>query len=778
MPNEAARLLWTQKITSMDKYREVMRESMNVHNVYPENDVDEVMPGSSVVAQVLGPLDNVDEVTTWWLRREMMREQTGVYAEPTSILQGLRHRSLGFGVFWPHISKDDPTMIAYTPDAQAGANDKQVKTTLGKLVRRWFPTAPDHVVARIEASHRAELDPSFPIARTADEIELVYRHMEGDTGCMRYPRDRFGLTDTHPSHVYAAPHFGVAYVERNGQTLSRSVIWVNPDNPDDKRYVRVYGDQVLKRKLERQGYRCAGLAGTKLALVIDAGWDEQEEFRDRIVMPYVDPAGGIHSGINECNSSNGVLMEDEDFVRVLTDEEYDRYRRAGANVFQLRSQEGHIHARRTSANLFSFTDLLTGLQYSRLDTASMYYVHNDGRTGEVAESSLPPEERTHQLFVFVPGKGNQAHACSMDTFVRWRAEERGAGAFTYNNAESIKQLGFVRLDTTMYPDHELAVTTGTRKVYVSAADADAAVEDGRLPTMVVLRSEVVQVRRENGSNYYLHISQVPDLKKAGFVPVGVMNNIRQMTHKTNPKLATTVSGRRIIIDVHDVRKLFDGRYEFERNCFALSAMGTTVWVSKNEDWTALTIPVETIRLNTTILDWETYGRERREQHLLRNLAQKVEQFTVATYIDADGNVRSVTHYDRPAKVSQIVDAARRVVAAHAADPVAWEAETVFAKQTLFWARNAVAMFEAFEAANAEESARNAAVLAALNADPVPAPEPVSGNEVDTLIDEALSALEGEWVPEAPSLPPLPAPPEWARVEEGVVDVPVPVNDDN
>jgi hypothetical protein len=72
---------------------------------------------------------------------------------------------------------------------------------------------------------------------------------------MRYDMSHFGHQTYHPAAIYGSPNFSVAvHRDTKGTVKSRSVVG-QPEDADDKRYVRIYGDAALQRKLERHGYK-------------------------------------------------------------------------------------------------------------------------------------------------------------------------------------------------------------------------------------------------------------------------------------------------------------------------------------------------------------------------------------------------------------------------------------------------------------------------------------------------------------------------------------------
>ena len=60
------------------------------------------------------------------------------------------------GQYWPHVSPSDPNMIAYTPDRACAEGDRQIKTTMGKFLRKFLLVVNDDVIAQLEASEHQD----------------------------------------------------------------------------------------------------------------------------------------------------------------------------------------------------------------------------------------------------------------------------------------------------------------------------------------------------------------------------------------------------------------------------------------------------------------------------------------------------------------------------------------------------------------------------------------------------------------------------------------------
>lgn len=168
-----------------------------------------------------------------------------------------------------HISKDNPLYIAYTPSDEYGKQDRRVKTTVGRYIKKYFPDAHDLNIRAMSDAFRYYYGVNDVLwATTPAEIEHVYTH--GPHTCMAYPWEdkstQYG-SQIHPSIVYAQPWFRIAYLKREGKINARCVTYINPEDPTDKRLIRVYGDNLLRTKLEALGYTVGNLAGARITKI-------------------------------------------------------------------------------------------------------------------------------------------------------------------------------------------------------------------------------------------------------------------------------------------------------------------------------------------------------------------------------------------------------------------------------------------------------------------------------------------------------------------------------
>jgi len=203
---------------------------------------------------------------------------------------------------WPHKSVSDPNRLAYTRDEKSamyeGDSDKKaLVTTIGKYLTRHWPDVPSDLIRDLTAE--------FTYGGTTTIINDMKRMVEvvsdGPHSCMS---SRFDIrcddgVHRHPYEVYD-PSLGWAMAVRaeGSDVMGRCLVWTNPDDTDDKMFVRSY-----KREREHRSHSGAdeaiesylkGLGYTKRTRWLDQTPIMKYEVRGGgYLMPYLD--GGTQS---------------------------------------------------------------------------------------------------------------------------------------------------------------------------------------------------------------------------------------------------------------------------------------------------------------------------------------------------------------------------------------------------------------------------------------------------------------------------------------------------
>ena len=607
----------------------------------------DAMPQLSATMQTSAGINYpYDLDSAWPLQRDMLREEQGAYPPPTAVLLWLRSFK-HINQHFPHVSHDDPTMVAFTVDMEGALKDKKVRISMGRFLRRFFPLYTDNAIRSLEASHRAELDPTLEIVTGIEAVTAAYTTMAGDSGCMRYGMDHFGHQQYHPAAIYGSPNFGVAvHRSEKGTVKSRAVVWTNPEDPDDKRYVRIYGDAALQRKLERHGYRLKGLRGTKVMALRDEAWADDPAYQDRFVAPYVDPAGGIHyTGSKQVDFDARYFVrydDDPDFLYLVTAEERNKLSSLGVHTVDASSQAGSVTVPLSARGEVMVTCAISGKKFSRLEHQHFRWMHADGTLGWARASAIGPEHTSRQLgtaagMIRVHGLATSFEGKCLN----------GAYAQYVDNAFTMQHMHLARLDPAHYP--------ADQSVY-NANDC-VQVGDGWIRSEDAYR---VQEKAPDGSyaTRHVHKDSLKLLRKMGYVSMQSISGMKMLVHSSDERIVETVGGRKALSGVHSLAQLWDGRWDFARNVERTYVGNFTIAVRKGDPQSLLDATVPRTEINTLVFnvshEFDTLADARVRRQFMRSFGRFLHCKDDAI-VDASYNTASVT-------VESIIEAARRIVA--------------------------------------------------------------------------------------------------------------------
>lgn len=490
-------------------------------------------------------LDNeVVSSATWWWHREQVRLTLGIYPAPTDTLSTVI-QLLQLQPYAVHMSTDPetPEAVCYTPSMEYGVADRQIKlSSLSKLITKLFPLASEEFKQTMDAAHKAELDPTISFARTVEEIERVYRNMDGDSGCMRYGPEHWDLPlGFHPSHVYAAPGVAVAYHEVNGFIKARALTWEDAVT-GKKQYVRLYGDRVLERKLQRAGYEFGSMAGAKIKAV---QVPESRYGAGRYVVPYID--GGL--GNSTSDGYYGYIdKRDPAHIQLVSEERRAALVRAGISVGVFRDHRQVVHhLEPQDLSAIEFTCPLTGMAVDRSQDAVRYVFLNGKRTPVLSTTDVA--QRFPELIYRLDNGSLERtwHYAGTPTFYEPRKGQ------VFDDAEHRAHLGYKLLSPTFYgPNHW-------------AKDSLASDVNGE----VIRVADAVCLVRADDSFQFAHKSTVTQvsLRQQGYYRVSAVDSsfAAHYTHKDNPNLVVLNTGKRAHKRLSGVCELFDGTWTSQRN---------------------------------------------------------------------------------------------------------------------------------------------------------------------------------------------------------------------
>jgi len=212
-----------------------------------------------------------------------------------------------------HVSKTDPKLWSWTPSLRHLAQDRQVRTTPGKILKQ-VTNLPDHEIRDLVAEYQVWVSKTYPQytlqwATTEEDVVSVYQNLAPDdmenargegreagepledvvavdsnySSCMGHATSSYGRV--HPASIYGRSPDGsiaVAYIEDELGIVARVVCSMKA-----KTYVRLYqryksdGATHLEALLEELNFEASNYLEGK----VRARWKYDEE---TLYMPYLD----------------------------------------------------------------------------------------------------------------------------------------------------------------------------------------------------------------------------------------------------------------------------------------------------------------------------------------------------------------------------------------------------------------------------------------------------------------------------------------------------------
>ena len=494
----------------------------------------------------IGVLTKHVDKRRWWLVREWLRLRYNVY----ELTDTLRRVNEQFPEIALHCANDgdDPAMVAYTPDHEKGIRDIQVRISLGRLLRKLYPQIPDEVVAATEADHRAAMSDEVEFLAWGDDFLKAYR--EACPACMSKSRSSYG-SEHHPTEAYDVPWLRLATIRNGeGKFSARALTYVSPDNPEDKRYVRIYGDAMMERRLKKRGYRCAGLEGVRLKKIPVGA--------TTYVMPYID---------NPAHNPNGELcaqyaVHDGDYLAMVSKRTAEAVSRAsGYSASPCTSTTGAVNVpAQSTLDSAMVTCAFSGVRF-------VPHINTNAVVIRGALAWVHPNEKARvkdwaEVYGIISGK-SEGKFLKVDpetaTFV--------VDGTTYlDNTFTRGALGYALLDPVLYEG------AGWVKSGLAAVTSDGnTIRAVDAVDLVVMRDGEV---RHN----IAHASQVPEKS----VKVHRINSTRPTFVAPGVPTLKTIGGKTVVMAVHPVVELVDGRIEFVSKTVKHRVLGINLYTLEDQ----------------------------------------------------------------------------------------------------------------------------------------------------------------------------------------------------
>ena len=572
----------SDKITTIEDYRATVhttpmhgtvRVAEYIANKGTENEYFQtptgVLFGLNGQAPYIGQIMQVERwpKTHWWVHREQMRMYLQVYPVDGRVLSLLRgHAQLSQYLF--HQSKEEPGMIAFTASLEDGLKDRQTRTTLGRFLRKYMPLATDKAIAAVEAAWRAELNPPIEFISAMDEpdrFEAAYCRINS---CMSKSRRNYPHANEvgwHPVNGYGTPGFKLAVLKTaegadDSHITSRALVWENPEDANDKRWVRAYGDiPVMTAVLKKLGYVNIPFEGAYLK-TIDAGI--RDGHRHGLIVPYVDQGDGSGKlGTNAFGIWDGeekiYLFGSQTKVRVE-----DKYR---VSIF---ASGGVSYACPFPMNK---TCALSGVKID-LFNDEFTTVKLDGKTVTVLVSALTTAGWFRAMDMSVSSSGAVWVKPGTPTFLEGRT-------IVVDDQYNRKRFNYFQLSENFYPNDREWKKLSNNSEYVVVMDMVTEVANA-----MIRRDDAVFYINEGTDGHNVHISQLP--KSA--VRILEHKGFRTYMHKDTPHV-TNIHGRACVRGIHDIVQLHDGGWELRKNAKAVKFLGVDMWILNDQTLTDVQI---------------------------------------------------------------------------------------------------------------------------------------------------------------------------------------------
>lgn len=479
-----------------------------------------------------------------WYIREQTRQALNVYPERTEILNKINS---SYPWLCVHISKVDAKKVAYTPSSHDGERDAQIVVTMEKLLTRLYPHLPAHAVAEIAAEHHAESDDTLEILYGQDIVDVYTSGVQG--ACMSKGGEAY-TGKMNPTLCYIADNIGMAVVrDLNGNITGRCMIYT--PSPDDKRYIRVYNSKLLKRRLERNGFRAGTWNGAKFNTI---GLN-LEGNPNHYLVPYLDGNGEMANGA----VTSAVALIDG-VLTCIDKEYYNRiYKMLGQDYVGIASsQYGAIRLRNIDTGSLTVTCALTGVQFNRLEEDHKRFyseVEIDGqRVGAlgVALASAIRENRANLYTLKLRDSGGTVEVLSQDSTKTFYH----GGWHWLDNKECREYTGWQQLDIVLYPDNREWYKKDIVKVE-------------EIGTYILQEDSIAVIKQLEGQMPLLNYQHKSTYDKTKHV---LVHNPSRHTYKkvyaeksSDMQIVKIHNGAKAVVDWHDIAKDVDGNWGLIRS---------------------------------------------------------------------------------------------------------------------------------------------------------------------------------------------------------------------
>lgn len=457
----------------------------------------------------------------YWVKRELLRMRK-VYTS-SGVLEWVNTLAPVFA----HVSLKEPSKVAFTPDQTAGLQDRQVITTIGRLLLRVVPFLTEEAVRKLTAEHEADLCTDLYFAE-GEEITKMYMEMPDDIGACMSKTLTAGNWKVHPTLAYHAPGIKLAYLKTpSGKVTARSLVYEASET--DKRYIRAYGKAAtLSRVLEQNGYKLGNWVGAKLNAVIV---DHYSDTSVKVVLPYLD-ANGARGSNYDCS----VALIDGQLTVISTEVQNAIRAEFNSAVASGVTTNGYVSLLPISSDRFSRTCCFTGITLSTLEShVEWEQVLLDGERKWALAAAVPP------YFVTARASGGKPALANPED-----CQQSVSNVYYYQTAAQMSENGYCQLDATLYPENAGRWIDKYQIV---------ALEDGR----IVMDRDAIQIVDNSSGTVNLKWVLLKELNPKQYVKL----HGGHYATKTS-KWEVTTSGRKVIDGFSDFYRMYSGDIQLRK----------------------------------------------------------------------------------------------------------------------------------------------------------------------------------------------------------------------
>lgn len=480
----------------------------------------------------------------WWLKREWLRIEGKVYPECTEVINYINNQMPQYAL---HISKQDPLFVAYTPDKVSGESDRQLKTSIGKFITKYYPHLKDEVVQALVADHLGELDNTFEIL-TGEAITEVYRKSGGTSACMsKSLADYPGAAGHHPSEAYWAPNISMAVLRNaTGDVTARSMLFTPSET--DKRFIRVYGDLKLRKKLLRSGYIQGTWVGAEFNTIVVPCPNADKV---RFVLPYLDCNGTTASPVGS------TVTYYDSKVRCVSEEMGRKLRTVGgiSATVCAANTGGYYELTPVSSAESIVKCAVSGVDIDLMIEDAYKYFKDDVL---VSVCKAVADVSNAALYRFEVNAHTQLVKISTDTLTYTHNYE-----IFIDTPEQRRFSGYERLSSKYYTEPEWLLRTRYSSGVTYRETVHGLIKPEDAVQVISLNSQGKAIAT------YIHQQEVTK----GWVKVHSVKRGEAVWAEPTVGIVKTLGGRKVVPGVHAVQQTYDSKWEFSRNLVVRYALG-------------------------------------------------------------------------------------------------------------------------------------------------------------------------------------------------------------